>query len=85
MGRQRGQGRKRAVEPDRTADRRGRTHEAQYRDDTVYDRRVDDVETIYTGDATEQRRLLEAYDVRYVSSARPNEPATVTCCRPLRA
>ncbi|EMA21738.1 DUF2298 domain-containing protein [Haloarcula marismortui] len=44
----------------------GWTHEAQYRNDTVYDRRVDDVETIYTGDATEQRRLLEAYDVRYV-------------------
>ncbi|MFB6224648.1 MAG: DUF2298 domain-containing protein [Haloarcula sp.] len=44
----------------------GWTHEAQYRNDTVYDRRVDDVETIYTGDAADQRRLLKDYDVRYV-------------------
>ncbi|AEM56358.1 hypothetical protein HISP_03790 [Haloarcula hispanica N601] len=44
----------------------GWTHEAQYRNDTVYDRRVDDVATIYTGEPAEQRRLLEAYDVRYV-------------------
>ncbi|MBX0293855.1 DUF2298 domain-containing protein [Haloarcula nitratireducens] len=41
-------------------------HEAQYRNDTVYDRRVSDVETIYTGSATEQRALLREYDVRYV-------------------
>ena len=44
----------------------GWTHEAQYRNDTVYDRRVNDVATIYTGEPAEQRRLLEAYDVRYV-------------------
>lgn len=41
-------------------------HEAQYRNDTVYDRRVDDVETIYTGEPAAQRRLLREYDVRYV-------------------
>ncbi|GCF12973.1 hypothetical protein Harman_09080 [Haloarcula mannanilytica] len=44
----------------------GWTHEAQYRNDTVYDSRVNDVATIYTGEPDDQRRLLEAYDVRYV-------------------
>ncbi|WP_225333979.1 DUF2298 domain-containing protein [Halomicrobium urmianum] len=44
----------------------GWTHEAQYRNDTVYDERVTDVETIYVGDPTEQARLLAEYDVEYV-------------------
>ncbi|MFB6308609.1 MAG: DUF2298 domain-containing protein [Haloarculaceae archaeon] len=41
-------------------------HEAQYRNDTVYQSRVNDVRTIYTGPPDEQRRLLRTYDVRYV-------------------
>ncbi|MFC6862455.1 DUF2298 domain-containing protein [Halomicroarcula sp. GCM10025817] len=44
----------------------GWTHEAQYRNQSVYDARVADVRTIYTGSADEQIRLLRAYDVRYV-------------------
>jgi len=41
-------------------------HEAQYRNDTVYDARVADVETIYTGEPARQRELLAQYDVQYV-------------------
>ncbi|WP_276271508.1 DUF2298 domain-containing protein [Haloarcula litorea] len=41
-------------------------HEAQYRNDSVYQRRVEDVAIIYSGPAAEQRRLLERYDVQYV-------------------
>jgi YYY domain-containing protein len=41
-------------------------HEAQYRNDTVYDQRVDDVGDIYRGTASTQRRLLRAYNVTYV-------------------
>ena len=41
-------------------------HEAQYRNDSVYDSRVDDVRTIYTGPHTKQRALLRQYDVTYI-------------------
>ncbi|WP_254274014.1 DUF2298 domain-containing protein [Haloarcula marina] len=41
-------------------------HEAQYRNDSVYQNRVADVEAIYTGASTRQRALLREYDVRYV-------------------
>ncbi|MDS0277082.1 DUF2298 domain-containing protein [Halomicroarcula sp. S1AR25-4] len=41
-------------------------HEAQYRNDTVYQTRVEDVRTIYTGSASDQIALLRQYDVRYV-------------------
>jgi len=41
-------------------------HEAQYRGEEVYDERVADVRRIYTGNASQQRELLAAYDVRYV-------------------
>ncbi len=44
----------------------------------MYDRRVDDVATIYTGEPAEQRRLLEAYDVRYVYVGPAERPATTT-------
>jgi YYY domain-containing protein len=44
----------------------GWTHEAQYRNDTVYNRRVEDVREIYTGSAERQRTLLQTYDVEYV-------------------
>ncbi|MFC7077346.1 DUF2298 domain-containing protein [Haloarcula halophila] len=55
-------------------------HEAQYRNDTVYQRRVGDVETIYTGNRSAQRRLLSTYDVIYVyvGPAERNRYGTVT-------
>ncbi|WP_324758751.1 DUF2298 domain-containing protein [Haloarcula montana] len=55
-------------------------HEAQYRNDTVYQQRVGDVETIYTGNQSAQRRLLSTYDVTYVyvGPAERNRYGTVT-------
>ena len=44
----------------------GWIHERQYRGPAAYDRRRGDVEAIYAGTPAEQRRLLTAYDVRYV-------------------
>jgi uncharacterized membrane protein len=44
----------------------GWSHEAQYRNDSVYDERVDHVEAIYTGSEAQQRALVERYDVRYI-------------------
>jgi YYY domain-containing protein len=44
----------------------GWTHEAQYRNETVYQQRVADVQEIYTGSVERQRTLLEQYDVEYV-------------------
>jgi uncharacterized membrane protein len=42
-------------------------HEAQYRSPPVYEKRVEDTETIYTGDdPAVQRELLATYDVEYV-------------------
>ncbi|MDS0258320.1 DUF2298 domain-containing protein [Haloarcula sp. S1CR25-12] len=41
-------------------------HEAQYRNDSIYDERVTDVRTIYTGQPAAQRELLETYDVEYI-------------------
>jgi len=41
-------------------------HEAQYRNDSVYEQRVNDVQTIYTGPAAQQRAVLAEYDVRYI-------------------
>jgi YYY domain-containing protein len=41
-------------------------HEAQYRNDSIYDERVEDVEAIYRGTPTQQRELLRQYDVEYV-------------------
>ncbi|WP_255150481.1 DUF2298 domain-containing protein [Halorarius halobius] len=41
-------------------------HEAQYRSQEAYDRRVTDTRAIYTGEATTQRQLLAEYDVEYV-------------------
>jgi len=43
-------------------------HEAQYRNDTVYDRRVQHVGDIYRGSESRQRELLRQYDVQYVYS-----------------
>ncbi|WP_277540820.1 DUF2298 domain-containing protein [Haloarcula laminariae] len=44
----------------------GWVHEAQYRNDSVYEKRVADVETIYRGPGDRQRALLQEYDVQYV-------------------
>ncbi|MFB6200711.1 MAG: DUF2298 domain-containing protein [Halorhabdus sp.] len=44
----------------------GWVHEVGYRDSDAYWRRVEDVETIFTGDPPAQRSLLAAYDVQYV-------------------
>jgi len=44
----------------------GWSHEAQYRGEEVFDERVADVRTIYTGNASQQRELLAGYGVRYV-------------------
>ena len=44
----------------------GWTHEAQYRNNSIYNERVDDVKTIYRGDAARQRELLQEYNVEYV-------------------
>ncbi|WP_136689685.1 DUF2298 domain-containing protein [Halorhabdus amylolytica] len=41
-------------------------HEAQYRGDGPYEQRLEDVETMFTGDPDEQRSLLAKYDVEYV-------------------
>jgi YYY domain-containing protein len=41
-------------------------HEAQYRSQAVYDERVADTRTIYTGTPAEQRGLIEQYEVEYV-------------------
>jgi len=41
-------------------------HEAQYRNDSIYDERVADVEAIYRGDSVQQRELLQKYNVEYV-------------------
>lgn len=41
-------------------------HEAQYRNDSIYDERVEDVGVIYKGEPAQQRELLEKYDVTYV-------------------
>ena len=49
-------------------------HEVGYRGEAAYMARVADVETIYEGDTTEQARLLDSYDVRYVYVG-PNERA----------
>ncbi|MFB6169613.1 MAG: DUF2298 domain-containing protein, partial [Haloarculaceae archaeon] len=44
----------------------GWAHEIGYRNRTVYQRRVDDVELIYTADPDYQAYLLDVYDVQYV-------------------
>jgi len=49
-------------------------HEAQYRNDSVYDRRVQHVGDIYRGNASRQRELLRAYDVQYIYNG-PTERA----------
>ena len=41
-------------------------HEIQYRNSSVYNERVDDVDTIYRGEPAQQRALLRQYDVQYV-------------------
>jgi YYY domain-containing protein len=41
-------------------------HERQYRTPEAYERRVADVRTIYTGEPTAQRSLIEQYEVEYV-------------------
>ncbi|MBX0285660.1 DUF2298 domain-containing protein [Haloarcula salinisoli] len=41
-------------------------HEKQYRNASVYNDRVDDVDTIYRGSGAQQRALLQKYDVKYV-------------------
>jgi len=41
-------------------------HEAQYRNDSIYNERVEDVDTIYRGQPAQQRELLREYDVNYV-------------------
>jgi YYY domain-containing protein len=41
-------------------------HEAQYRSQVVYDQRVADTRTIYTGTPAEQRAFIEQYEVEYV-------------------
>ncbi|SDJ23506.1 Chlor_Arch_YYY domain-containing protein [Halovenus aranensis] len=54
----------------------GWSHEAQYRGDEPYNRRVEDVHAMYGGDAGTQRRLLGEYDVEYiyVGPAERNSP-----------
>jgi len=61
----------------------GWTHERQYRGADAYDRRVDDVRTMYAGDAAEQAALLAAYDVAYVyvGPAERRQYGTVTVGR----
>ena len=44
----------------------GKPPEAVYRGSDVYDRRVDDVETIFTGQPAQQRQLLAEYDVELI-------------------
>ncbi|MFB6172693.1 MAG: DUF2298 domain-containing protein [Haloarculaceae archaeon] len=44
----------------------GWQHERQYRGPDPYQRRLQDVRTIYEGTPDQQSRLLERYDVRYV-------------------
>jgi len=41
-------------------------HEAQYRNDSIYDQRVEDVGSIYSGEPAQQRALLQKYDVEYI-------------------
>jgi len=41
-------------------------HEEQYRGEQPYDARLEDVETMFTGDPDEQLSLLATYDVEYV-------------------
>ncbi|WP_284009877.1 DUF2298 domain-containing protein [Haloarcula pelagica] len=55
-------------------------HEAQYRNNTVYQQRVSDVETIYTGNRSAQQRLVSKYNVTYVyvGPAERNRYGTVT-------
>jgi len=50
-------------------------HEAQYRGTGPYERRLQDVRTIYTGAPSSQRALLKRYDVSYVYVG-PAERAT---------
>jgi YYY domain-containing protein len=41
-------------------------HESQYRNGSLYEERLGDVETVYTGSSADQVAVLERYDVRYV-------------------
>jgi YYY domain-containing protein len=41
-------------------------HERQYRNGSLYEDRLGDVETVYTGSSPDQVAVLERYDVRYV-------------------
>ena len=41
-------------------------HEKQYRNDSIYNERVNDVEVIYSGEPGKQRELLQQYDVSYI-------------------
>jgi len=41
-------------------------HEAQYRGEAPYRKRLDQVRTIYTGSAADQAQLLDQHDVRYI-------------------
>ena len=50
-------------------------HEIGYRGQKAYDRRAEDLRTIYTGDPNESAALLDDYDVRYVYVG-PAERAT---------
>ncbi len=50
-------------------------HEIGYRGQAAYDRRAEDLRTIYTGDPNESAALLDHYDVRYVYVG-PAERAT---------
>jgi uncharacterized membrane protein len=50
-------------------------HEIGYRGQAAYDRRAEDLRTIYTGEPAESAALLDDYDVRYVYVG-PAERAT---------
>jgi uncharacterized membrane protein len=52
----------------------GWSHEIGYRGEEAYDKRANDVRTIYEGSPEERAALLAAYDVRYVYVG-PNERA----------
>jgi YYY domain-containing protein len=50
----------------------GKPPEKSYRGAEVYDQRVSDVRTIFSGEPAQQRRLLKQYDVEYIYVG-PNE------------
>jgi YYY domain-containing protein len=54
----------------------GKPPERSYRGPEIYDRRVSDVRTIYSGAPADQRRLLKQYDVELIYVG-PNERSTL--------